>query len=139
MKNKLILVGLILSCLFLLTTCDNAFGDYDNPVDTEADNYQGYKTEDIPVTGVTISPTNLSLYVGGDEKNLTATIAPSSTIHKSVTWSSSNTDVATVSSEGVVTPVAAGTATITVKTQNNCYTNHELAVSPESERASASA
>ncbi|MBR5056420.1 MAG: Ig domain-containing protein, partial [Bacteroidales bacterium] len=69
----------------------------------------------VPVTGVSVSPTTLSLETG-QTGNLTATVTPSNATNKTVTWSSSNTNVATVSSTGVVTAVAAGTATITATT-----------------------
>ena len=69
----------------------------------------------IPVTGVSVSPTTLSLETG-QTGNLTATVSPSNATNKSVTWSSSNTNVATVSTSGVVTAKAAGTATITATT-----------------------
>ncbi|MBR6285297.1 MAG: Ig-like domain-containing protein [Muribaculaceae bacterium] len=39
----------------------------------------------------------------GGTKQLTATIAPSNATNKAVTWSSSNTSVATMSSSGLVT------------------------------------
>ena len=54
----------------------------------------------------------------GDTQTLTATISPSNATNKSVTWSSSNTSVATVSSSGLVTAKAAGSTTITVKTND---------------------
>ena len=69
----------------------------------------------VHVTGVTLDKTSLSMYVGYPQ-TLTATVTPSNASDKSVTWSSSNTAVATVSSDGVVTPVKPGTATITVTT-----------------------
>ena len=47
---------------------------------------------------------------------LTATVYPNDATETGVTWSSSDEGVATVSSAGVVTPVADGTATITVTT-----------------------
>jgi uncharacterized protein YjdB len=75
----------------------------------------------IPVTGVTVSPTTLSLTVG-QTATLTATVSPANATNKSVTWSSSNTSVATVSSTGVVTAVAAGSATITVTTVDGAKT-----------------
>ena len=69
----------------------------------------------IPVTGVSLDKTSLSMPVG-DTRALTATITPSNATDKSVTWSSSNTTVATVSSTGVVTAKAGGSAIITVTT-----------------------
>ena len=75
----------------------------------------------VPVTGVSLNKTSLSMTVGNTQ-TLTATITPSNATNKEVTWSSSNTSVATVSSSGVVTAKAAGTATITVKTKDGSKT-----------------
>ncbi len=67
-----------------------------------------------PVTGVKLSASTLNLEV--DEKaTLKATVLPSNASDPSVTWSSSDKTVATVSSSGVVTGKAQGTATITCK------------------------
>ncbi len=66
------------------------------------------------VTGVSLSPSALALHPG-NQSSLTATISPSNATNKNVTWTSSNTNIATVSG-GTVTAVAAGTATITVTT-----------------------
>ena len=71
-------------------------------------------TKDIPVTGVTLNKTSLSLTVGGTE-TLTATVSPSDATNKAVGWSSSNSGVATVTN-GTVTAVTAGSTTITVTT-----------------------
>ena len=49
----------------------------------------------------------------GKTETLEATVTPSTLLDKRVTWKSSNTKVATVTSKGVVTGVKAGTATIT--------------------------
>jgi formylglycine-generating enzyme required for sulfatase activity len=57
-----------------------------------------------------------SITVGGTE-TLTATIAPANATNKNVTWSSSATSVATVSG-GIVTAVSAGSANITVSTED---------------------
>ncbi len=75
----------------------------------------------VPVTGVTLNKTALTLSVGASE-TLTASVAPSDATDKSVTWSSSNTSVATADASGKVTAVAEGTATITVKTSDGGYT-----------------
>lgn len=69
----------------------------------------------IPVTGVSLNKSNTNIVVGKTE-TLTATVLPANATNKSVTWTSSNTSIATVSSTGVVTAKSAGTATITVKT-----------------------
>lgn len=69
----------------------------------------------VPVTGVSISPTSATINVGGTQQ-LTATVSPANATNNSVTWSSNNTAVATVSSTGLVTAVAVGSATITVTT-----------------------
>ena len=66
------------------------------------------------VTGVTISPRTLNLTVGATS-TLTATVAPSNA-NQAVTWSSDNTGVASVDSNGVVTAVAPGYAHITATT-----------------------
>ena len=78
----------------------------------------GTVTGDIiyKVTGVSLNEDALNLFVG-DSQTLTATVQPSNANNKTVTWESSNTDVATVSN-GKVTAVGAGTADITVKTQD---------------------
>ena len=72
-------------------------------------------TNAVAVTGVSLNKSFFSLEVGGME-NLDATITPSAATNQNVTWSSSNTSVATVLASGVVTALAPGSATITVKT-----------------------
>ncbi len=64
------------------------------------------------VTGITISPATLTLEPGKTQ-TLKATIQPSDATNKAVTWTSSNTSVATVSTSGKVTAKAVGTSTIT--------------------------
>ena len=67
----------------------------------------------IPAESITLDKTSieLSTTAGGTEQ-LTATVLPVDTTDKTV-WSSSNEEVATVDENGVVTPKAQGTATIT--------------------------
>ena len=67
------------------------------------------------VSKVTLDKTTLSLGKG-ESAALKATVSPSTATDTSVTWSSDKPAVATVDSTGKVTAVAAGTATITVKT-----------------------
>lgn len=75
----------------------------------------------IPVTGVSLSPSSATISPAGTQQ-LTATVAPSNASNKVVTWSSSNTAVATVNTTGLVTGVSAGTAVITVTTQDGGFT-----------------
>ena len=81
------------------------------------------------VTAITVTPTEMTLTVGGATGTITATITPSDATNKSITWSSSNTGVATVAN-GTVTPVAAGTATITAKSaaDNTKYAMTEVTI-----------
>ena len=71
-----------------------------------------------PVTGVTVSPTTLTLNVGGTY-TLAKTISPSGASNQNVTWSTNNTAVATVDSSGKVTAVGKGTCTITCTSSEN--------------------
>ena len=79
-----------------------------------------YTAETVHATGVSLDENSISLEEGQTEQ-LTATVAPSNATDKSVTWSSSNTSVATVSN-GLVTAVSAGSASITVTTTDGGYT-----------------
>lgn len=69
------------------------------------------------VTSVTLNQEDLSLEVGKTGK-LSATVLPASAADKSITWSSSNTDVASVSRNGTVNANKAGTAVITATATN---------------------
>ncbi len=75
----------------------------------------------IPVDSVSISKTTITL-VEGDSETLSATVSPSTATNKSVSWSSSRPDVATVDEDGKVTAVKAGAASITVITTDGSKT-----------------
>lgn len=66
----------------------------------------------VKVTEVQLSSTTLTLTAGGDTATLTATVLPEDAVDKEVTWSSLKPSVATVDDNGVVTPVAKGSAII---------------------------
>ena len=68
----------------------------------------------IPVTSVTLNKTSLAL-TEQETFQLSATVSPDNATDKTVTWSSSNTAIATVSDNGLVTAAAEGTTTITAK------------------------
>ena len=70
----------------------------------------------VSVTGVKLDQTSLSLTVGGTG-TLNATVQPDNATNKAVPWSSRKEPVATVE-HGVISAVGAGTADITVTTQD---------------------
>lgn len=89
----------------------------DSGRESKKNDIQGWKTLPIAVTGVTLDKTTTAIDVGATTK-LTATVAPSNATDKGVTWKSGDTAIATVDSNGKVTAVKAGTATITVTTKS---------------------
>ncbi|CAM3469526.1 MULTISPECIES: Ig-like domain-containing protein [Saccharibacillus] len=82
-----------------------------------------------------VNPTSISInesipnpvYVG-DGFKLTATISPNDATGASVTWSSSNPNVLTVDNEGNLSAVAAGTASIAVRTSNGMSDSRNVTV-----------
>lgn len=70
-----------------------------------------------PVTQITLSENSKSVSVG-DKFTLVATILPENTMNKNITWTSSNTSIASVTQSGEVTALANGQATITAKSDS---------------------
>lgn len=100
--------------------------------------YQGYPVRpvrvatDIPfspisVTSITLDSSSLTLEAG-DTHTLSTVVAPEDATDKSVTWTSSDSNVATVSDEGVVTAVNAGTVTITATANDGSGVTAECVV-----------
>uniref|UniRef100_UPI003D34A8B7 Ig-like domain-containing protein n=1 Tax=Maribacter flavus TaxID=1658664 RepID=UPI003D34A8B7 len=81
------------------------------------------QTATVPVTGVTVTPSSETLNVG-DNASLTATVSPANATDTSVVWSTSNPEVATVSTNGTVTAIGAGTTTITATTNDGSFTDN---------------
>lgn len=77
--------------------------------------------EGSAVTGVTLNKRTLALKPGENEI-LTATVSPATAANKSLRWTSSNTDVATIDANGKVNAVANGMAVITVSTVDGGFT-----------------
>ncbi len=79
-------------------------------------------TDNATITVIEIIPTSITLNSSsfnmavGSTFQLVANILPTNATNKNVTWSSSNTSVATVSNTGIVTAVSLGTSTITATT-----------------------
>lgn len=97
MNKKWIVVGFAVACAIVLAGC-KIVSD----------------SAPVAVDGVTLDKSELSLEVGKTGK-LTATVKPDNADDKTVTWSSSDTAIATVGNDGTVTAVKEGSATITAK------------------------
>lgn len=108
--------GIVVDARYGLADVSSFFSAVQTP-----DTVQAVSPSTVAVTGVSVAPTTLSIAVG-ETSSLTATIAPANATDKAVTWTSSDTDKATVTSEGVVEGKAAGSATITVTTHDGSFT-----------------
>lgn len=71
----------------------------------------------IPVTGITLNKTELSLKVE-ETTTLVATVAPEDATNKNVKWNSDKPEIVTISDQSVVTAVASGEAIITATTED---------------------
>ena len=79
------------------------------------------QVEVTPVTGVSVTPAQATIRVG-NTTTIKAIVTPDDATEKAVTWTSSDDTVATVDSNGVVTGVKVGTATITATTIDGNFT-----------------
>ncbi|WP_394917354.1 Ig-like domain-containing protein [uncultured Robinsoniella sp.] len=74
-----------------------------------------------PVTGISLNETTLKFSKAGATAQLKAAIAPADATNKNVTWTSSDSKVAEVDQNGVVTAAADGKAIITVKSEDGAF------------------
>ncbi len=79
------------------------------------------QVEVTPVTGVSVTPAQATIRVS-NTTTIKAIVTPDDATEKAVTWTSSDDTVATVDSNGVVTGVKVGTATITATTMDGSFT-----------------
>ena len=90
--------------------------------------------KEIPITSIVLNKTKMELEEGTSEK-LSVSYTPSDTTdEKKVTWKSDNEGVAKVASDGTVTAVKEGTATITATTANGKTASCVITVMPEPEK-----
>ena len=99
---------------------DGSLFDFSTPITSDI-KLEAKWVELKPVSGVKLDRTEITLGVGGKSK-LVATITPQNVKDDSVTWSSSNSEIVSVDAEGNITALKAGTATITVKTNEGGFT-----------------
>lgn len=93
----------------------NYYYDGDNP---------NPPVQTVSVTGINLNKDEITLTKGTtDTASLAAEVLPANASDKTVSWSSSDESVATVSSKGKVTAVAAGETVITVTTTDGGFTD----------------
>ncbi|MBR4225292.1 MAG: Ig-like domain-containing protein [Candidatus Methanomethylophilaceae archaeon] len=95
-----IIVALIAAAVVLANNSNSGSNDHSN--------------DPVSVKSVGLDRTDVSLEIG-KSTTLSCTVKPNNATNKSVTWSSSNTSVATVDGNGKVTATGLGSASITVK------------------------
>ena len=75
------------------------------------------KPKPVPVTGITLNRTNINIYPGLGVK-LNYEISPGNATNKNVTWSTSDSNIAEVTSTGIVTGKKTGEVEITITTED---------------------
>lgn len=95
---------------------------YATPSSDTINGYNSGSSDPVSVTGISLEKESTSIAVGGSEV-LSYSISPSNATNQTVSWTSSATNIATVSSSGRVTAVAEGSATITVTTADGGLTD----------------
>ena len=123
MKQTIRLIAVALTALtaFTFISCEKEDNKKEEPPVVD---------ETVAVTGITLDQTTLSLKEG-DQATLTATVVPENATDKTISWKSSDENVATVT-DGVVKALSGGTATITVTANDGSGVSASCAVTVES-------
>lgn len=83
---------------------------YENIIDTPYYLTLSYKEPTININSIFLSPSSITMEVG-EQRAVSATVLPDNATDKTITWSSSDSSVATVNN-GMITAVSSGTASI---------------------------
>ena len=109
------------AAIMLNLDCSGSLGDKFSTLQSSAKNFVStllnYASDPNNVEYVTLDNSAVTLPIGATT-TLKATVFPDTALEKSVEWSSSNPEVATVNQNGIVTARAVGDATIRVKTKD---------------------
>lgn len=90
----------------------------DGNLESDKVNVPEFKTNKIGVTNITSTPDTVSLTVG-ETQQINTVVTPDGANDKSVTYSTNNQPVATVTQDGLITAESSGQATITVKSNDD--------------------
>ena len=96
---------------------NSSSGSNNNSSNSNNNSPSGTKpSQTVKVTGVSLNKTSTEIYLNNDtDFSVSATVSPSNATNKNITWSSSNSNIASVNN-GYITAHNPGAATITVKT-----------------------
>lgn len=122
--NGEILEGRLLTVDRSMTLKIRAVGSWDYVTSDVMTAIYIIKGTPLPVTGIHLDRNALTLYSNTAAKTyaLKASVIPANATYKDVTWTSSNTSVAAVDANGLVTAVGNGTADITATASDGGYT-----------------
>ena len=122
MKKSILLLSL-LSAGLVLASCGNSSSSSGAP--TTSDPSTGTSTTDpvVHVESVDITETSLELKEGASSDPLTVTVLPENATDKTYTFSVGDSSIATVSENGVVTALKAGTTYVAVTTTDGNHTD----------------
>ncbi|MBP7479477.1 MAG: Ig domain-containing protein [Spirochaetaceae bacterium] len=101
-KAVCIFLGFI---ILILTGCSDVFGSYKNPIDPD---------NAVKVNSISLS-LNTAVFVSGETLQLAHTLSPENATNKGVVWSSSDTEIADINSDGLISAVKPGSCVIEVK------------------------
>jgi len=110
MKNLLLVLAVL--GVSVLGSCESNTPETPDTPDTP---------DTIPVTGITLNESSVSLMVG-DTWQLTAEIQPENADNRTVSWESSDNGTATVDESGLITAIAVGEAVITATVEDKSAT-----------------
>lgn len=130
MKNKLIIGAVALMSLAALTGCNQK----DKPSSSTSES--STSETQASVESVTVTPARSNVYLNDESTTiqLTATVLPATAVNKNVSWKSSDSTIASVDKNGLVTGKKLGKVTITVTTEDGNFTA-EASVSVKQDRS----
>lgn len=99
----------------------------DGNLESDKVNVPEFKTNKVGVTNITSTPDTVSLTVG-ETQQINTVVTPDGANDKSLTYSTNNQPVATVTQDGLITAESSGQATITVKSNDDLTVTSKVRV-----------
>jgi hypothetical protein len=124
MKKLHLLILLILFSFLLISCSSESDNSYYTPVNPKPSEAQVVLANSVSLNYYSITLFEDQVFL------LTATIQPINTSNKTLTWSSSNSNVVYVNSSGIISALRQGSATISVRTSNGHTASCNVTVIP---------